>query len=292
MPVRTRLTPSAATSASPSPPPGVLARPAARSRARSGRPCLRPRRATRSRRRSSPWPRDERTTRRRYVAEMGLASLTLPRRRADRGGRADRRVVLPARAAGLDPDLDPVLRLRGARAELPRRRPARAGHVPTTRGRIPQTSDIDEFGGEGWLEPMLVRIEGQDVWIPAGGKTDEEVEELIEESRERLLQGEPAHSLFPQPPRGRAARQRLLGSARGSRGARRAGLRPVRARARQGLGRARPGRPGEDRGDAVVRGGTDRRPRRRSSTATPRARRSGSSSTPTGSPRSAAGTPT
>jgi hypothetical protein len=71
---------------------------------------------------------------------------------------------------------------------------------PTTRGRIPQTSDIDQFGGEGWLAPMLVRIEGQDVWIPAGGKSDEEVEELIEESRERLRQGEPAHSLWPQPP--------------------------------------------------------------------------------------------
>ena len=71
---------------------------------------------------------------------------------------------------------------------------------PRTRGRIPQTSDIDKFGGEGWLEPMLVRIEGQDVWIPAGGRTDEEVAELIEESRERLLQGEPAHSLWPQPP--------------------------------------------------------------------------------------------
>jgi hypothetical protein len=72
--------------------------------------------------------------------------------------------------------------------------------MPTTRGRIPQTSDIDELGGEGWLAPMLVRIEGQDVWIPAGGKSDEEVEELIEESRERLRQGEPAHSLWPQPP--------------------------------------------------------------------------------------------
>src|SRR5215213_3402857 len=62
----------------------------------------------------------------------------------------------------------------------------REPHVPKTRGRIPQTSDIDELGGEGWLEPMLVRIEGHDVWIPAGGKSDEEVEELIEESRERL----------------------------------------------------------------------------------------------------------
>jgi hypothetical protein len=83
--------------------------------------------------------------------------------------------------------------------------------VLTTRGRIPQTSDIDQFGGEGWLAPMLVRIEGQDIWIPAGGKSDEEVEELIEEGRERLRQGEPAHSLFPQPPVAPVPRrQRLL----------------------------------------------------------------------------------
>ncbi len=83
--------------------------------------------------------------------------------------------------------------------------------APTTRGRIPQTSDIDRFGGEGWLEPMLVRIEGQDVWIPAGGKSDEEVEALIEESRERLRQGESAHSLWPQPPVAPVPRrQRLL----------------------------------------------------------------------------------
>jgi hypothetical protein len=87
----------------------------------------------------------------------------------------------------------------------------REPHVPTTRGRIPQTKDIDELGGEGWLAPMLVRIEGQDVWIPAGGKSDEEVEELIEESRERLLQGESAHSLWPQPPVAPIPRsQRLL----------------------------------------------------------------------------------
>jgi hypothetical protein len=87
----------------------------------------------------------------------------------------------------------------------------REPHVPTTRGRIPQIKDIDELGGEGWLEPMLVRIEGQDVWIPAGGKSDEEVQELIEESRERLRQGEPAHSLFPQPPPAVVPRrQRLL----------------------------------------------------------------------------------
>jgi hypothetical protein len=88
--------------------------------------------------------------------------------------------------------------------------------APGTRGRIPQASDIAELGGEGWLEPMLVRIDGHEVWIPAAGKTDEEVEELIGESRERLRQGEPAHSLWPPPapaPRGRPLLARLEGIA-------------------------------------------------------------------------------
>jgi hypothetical protein len=76
----------------------------------------------------------------------------------------------------------------------------REPRVPATRGRIPQTSDITAFGGEGWLEPMLVRIDGHEVWIPAGGKSDEEIAELIEESRELLRQGVPAHSLWQPPP--------------------------------------------------------------------------------------------
>ena len=76
----------------------------------------------------------------------------------------------------------------------------REPQVPATRGRIPQTSDIAELGGEGWLEPMLVRIDGQEVWIPAAGRSDEEVEQMIAESRERLLQGEPAHGLWELPP--------------------------------------------------------------------------------------------
>jgi hypothetical protein len=92
----------------------------------------------------------------------------------------------------------------------------REPHVPSTRGRIPQTSDIAEFGGEGWLEPMLVRIDGHEVWIPAGGKSDEEVQELIEESRERLRQGEPAHSLWQPPPTPRTPRRhRVLGQLEG-----------------------------------------------------------------------------
>jgi hypothetical protein len=85
------------------------------------------------------------------------------------------------------------------------------GSAPRARGRIPQASDIDELGGEDWLEPVLVEIDGQDVWLPAGGKTDEEVEELVEAARERVQRGEDA--VAPEEPVSRAPaprRDRLL----------------------------------------------------------------------------------
>jgi hypothetical protein len=69
--------------------------------------------------------------------------------------------------------------------------------LPPKRGRSPLASDISELGGAEWLEPALVRIEGQDVWLPIAGKSEDEVLELIEESRERLRRGEPA--LEPEP---------------------------------------------------------------------------------------------
>jgi hypothetical protein len=68
-----------------------------------------------------------------------------------------------------------------------------------SRGRTPQERDLAELGGEGWLEPALVRIEGQDVWLPVAGRSEEEVLELIEETRGRLLRGEPAHEPDPPP---------------------------------------------------------------------------------------------
>ncbi len=68
-----------------------------------------------------------------------------------------------------------------------------------TRGRSPQETDLADFGGEEWLEPVLLRIEGQDVWLPIGGRSDEEVLELIEETRERLRRGEPALEPPPVP---------------------------------------------------------------------------------------------
>ena len=70
-------------------------------------------------------------------------------------------------------------------------------------GRAPQDVDLSDFGGDEWLEPVLVRIEGRDVWLPATGKSDEELDELIEEARERLRRGEPAVEpppLRPRPP--------------------------------------------------------------------------------------------
>jgi hypothetical protein len=89
------------------------------------------------------------------------------------------------------------------------------GSAPRSRGRTPQESDIDELGGEGWLEPVLVEIDGRDVWLPAGGKTDEEVEELIEAAREQARSGEP---VVPEGPVLRAPaprRGRLLGRLEG-----------------------------------------------------------------------------
>ena len=75
------------------------------------------------------------------------------------------------------------------------------------RGRSPQDVDLQDFGGEEWLEPVLVRIDGRDVWLPATGKSDEELAELIEEARERLRRGEPP--VEPPPLRPRPRQRRL-----------------------------------------------------------------------------------
>jgi hypothetical protein len=48
--------------------------------------------------------------------------------------------------------------------------------VPAQRGRSPQASDIEELGGEEWLEPVLVEVEGRDVWLPEGAESEEDVE--------------------------------------------------------------------------------------------------------------------
>jgi hypothetical protein len=71
------------------------------------------------------------------------------------------------------------------------------------RGRAPQDVDLRDFGGDAWLEPVLVEIDGRDVWLPATGLSDEELDELIEEARERMRRGEPPLEpppLRPRPP--------------------------------------------------------------------------------------------
>ena len=86
----------------------------------------------------------------------------------------------------------------------------REGPSPRSRrGWGPQDVDLSDFGGDEWLEPVLVRIEGRDVWLPATGKTDEELDELIEEARERMRRGEPA--VEPPPLRPRPPPNRLTG---------------------------------------------------------------------------------
>jgi hypothetical protein len=93
----------------------------------------------------------------------------------------------------------------------------REGPTPgSRRGRAPQDVDLSDFGGEEWLEPVLVQIDGRDVWLPATGKSDEELDELIEEARERLRRGEPAVEpppLRPRPPRRPSIRAALEGAA-------------------------------------------------------------------------------
>jgi hypothetical protein len=47
--------------------------------------------------------------------------------------------------------------------------------VRTKRGRSPQERDIEELGGEEWLEPVLVEVDGRDVWLPEGAESEEDV---------------------------------------------------------------------------------------------------------------------
>jgi hypothetical protein len=50
------------------------------------------------------------------------------------------------------------------------------GSTPAPRGRSPQESDIEDLGGEEWLEPVLVEVDGRDVWLPAGDPDEADVE--------------------------------------------------------------------------------------------------------------------
>jgi hypothetical protein len=41
------------------------------------------------------------------------------------------------------------------------------------RGRLPQETDIADLGGEEWLAPVIVEVDGRDVWVPAQIEHDE-----------------------------------------------------------------------------------------------------------------------
>ena len=63
------------------------------------------------------------------------------------------------------------------------------GSEPAKRGRSPQARDIEELGGEEWLEPVLVQVEGRDVWLPEGAESEEDVEEPPPPARRAPLLG-------------------------------------------------------------------------------------------------------
>ena len=65
------------------------------------------------------------------------------------------------------------------------------------RGRPPQDADVEELGGEEWLEPVLVQVDGRDVWLPA------ETDELAEDDADEPWEDEEAVDEQPDPPRRR-----------------------------------------------------------------------------------------
>ena len=158
---------------------------------------------------------------------------------ADCGGRADPRVVLPAWAAGRDPGLGAVPRLRRARAELPRRRPSRLGIGADEAGTPPAGERHRGARRRGMARagPRRGRRAGR---LAARGRR--------ERGGRRAAAAAPAPRLGARPARRRG----------GPRGAR---VRPARAGPARRLGRARRRGPGEDRGAPLGGGGPDRGPR-------------------------------
>ncbi len=61
----------------------------------------------------------------------------------------------------------------------------------TRRGRPPQDADVEELGGEEWLEPVLVEVDGRDVWLPAEFEDAEEAHDSVSDD-ESEAEPEPA----------------------------------------------------------------------------------------------------
>jgi hypothetical protein len=90
----------------------------------------------------------------------------------------------------------------GARTPVPAR---------DTRTRLPQAADRERWGyAEDPDELLLVRDGGRELWIPYSGETEDEVDELIAEARERAELEEPFEPPPPAPHRRGARVRRLL----------------------------------------------------------------------------------
>ena len=75
--------------------------------------------------------------------------------------------------------------------------------------RGPQSTDLERYGyGNDAEELLLVREEGEELWIPYSGETDEELEALVAEARE-LPEEEAAPAPEPEPDRLRPPLRRL-----------------------------------------------------------------------------------
>lgn len=80
--------------------------------------------------------------------------------------------------------------------------------VRRSRGRSPQEGDVADLGGEEWLEPVLVRVDGRDVWVPAGSEEDEDGDG--DETASQELEEEPEEEP-PLPARRRPRLARVEG---------------------------------------------------------------------------------
>lgn len=78
--------------------------------------------------------------------------------------------------------------------------------------RGPQTSDRERYGyGEDAEELLLVRDQGEELWIPYSGETEEEMQAVIAEARERPEEeAAPAVVAEPEPERLRPPLRRFL----------------------------------------------------------------------------------
>jgi hypothetical protein len=75
------------------------------------------------------------------------------------------------------------------------RRPRRS------RGRSPQEGDVEDLGGDEWLEPVLVEVDGREVWVPAGADDEDQEYEAYDDEDDGAGHEEPASPPARRRPR-------------------------------------------------------------------------------------------